>query len=66
MKLRNRRFAAILLAAITAASAGAAIGAGAKLSALSRLEPGQWQFRDLDDPRAAPQSLCIADPILLM
>lgn len=65
-KSGNRRRAALLFALIATASASAAIGAGVKLSALSRLEPGQWQLRDLDDPRAAPQSLCIADPILLM
>jgi hypothetical protein len=53
-------------AAIAVSVAAAAMGAANKVTALSRLEPGLWQLRDLDAPRAAQQSLCIADPILLM
>jgi hypothetical protein len=36
------------------------------LIALAQLEPGQWQLRDLDAPRAAPRSLCVADPNALI
>jgi len=35
------------------------------LTALARLQPGQWQLRDLDGG-GAPQSICVADPNLLM
>lgn len=62
----KRAQACVAFAAALLLASGGAVAAGAKLSALSRLEPGQWQFRNLDDIRAAPQSLCIADPILLM
>jgi hypothetical protein len=61
-----RRAKAAFAAAIALAAASGAVAAGSKLSALSRLEPGLWQFRDLDNARAAQQAVCIADPILLM
>lgn len=54
------------VAATVAVSAGAGAAGTATLSALTRLEPGLWQLRDLDQPRAAQRSICIADPILLM
>lgn len=41
-------------------------GKGAALSALSRLEPGLWQIRNLEDRGAAPQSICVADPTILV
>jgi hypothetical protein len=56
---------AAALGAILLVSAGAA-GAAGKLSTLSRLEPGLWQLRDLDNARSAPQSICIVDPLLLV
>ena len=62
----RRRAGFALGAAIAVSVAGAATGAANKATALSRLEPGLWQLRDLDAPRAAQQSFCIADPILLM
>jgi hypothetical protein len=34
--------------------------------ALSRLEPGMWQIRELGGGTAAPRSMCIADPAMLM
>ena len=37
-----------------------------QLSALARLEPGLWQLRNLEDQRSAPQSICVADPAVLM
>jgi hypothetical protein len=36
-----------------------------KLTALARLEPGLWQIRDLGEPKARPQSICVADPSIL-
>ena len=56
------RRAVIALGAITMLPAATQ----APLSALSKLEPGMWQLRDLDDSRAAPQSICVADPGVLM
>lgn len=63
--------AAISWAAIAVATAalGVAPAPGqqrAPLSALARLEPGLWQLRDLGDARVAPQSICVADPAILM
>jgi hypothetical protein len=56
--------------------AGLAIGAiaiaasppksGQPLAALSRLQPGLWQIRELGNDRATPQSICIADPTMLL
>ena len=65
--LGARRRAALALGAILLASAGiASVGVGAPVSAIGKLEPGLWQFRDLDDARAAQQSICVADPELLL
>ena len=36
------------------------------LAALSRLEPGLWQLRDLDNRQAQAKSICVPDPALLM
>ena len=55
---------ALLLAALAAAPA--LTQSGGKLSALARLEPGLWQLRNLEDDRVAPQSICVADPNILM
>ncbi|HEX8443866.1 MAG TPA: hypothetical protein VF631_09495 [Allosphingosinicella sp.] len=62
----RRRARLALGAAIAVLAAAAATGAANKVTALSRLEPGLWQLRDLDAPKAAQQSICVADPILLM
>lgn len=59
-----RRTAIMLILATVAAPA--LTQAGGKLSALARLQPGLWQLRDLEDARAAPQSICVADPTMLM
>ncbi len=65
--LGARRRAAVALGAILFASAAAAaVGAGQAVSAISKLEPGLWQLRDLDNTRAAQQSICVADPNLLL
>jgi hypothetical protein len=65
--LGARRRAAVALGAILLGSAAvAAVGAGASVSAIGKLEPGLWQLRDLDDTRAAQQSICVADPNLLL
>ena len=49
-----------------AASAPQGGGQAGKLGALARLEPGRWQLRDLDNARAVPQSICVADPTALI
>lgn len=36
------------------------------LSALDQLQPGRWELRELDNPRAVPRSICIADPAVLV
>lgn len=59
-----RRTAIVLI--LAAMSAPALTQAGGKLSALGRLEPGLWQLRNLEDDRAQPQSICVADPNMLM
>nr|WP_295370670.1 hypothetical protein [uncultured Sphingosinicella sp.] len=33
---------------------------------MSRLEPGLWQLRDLDNPAGQQQSICVADPSALL
>ena len=53
-----------LVAAAIVAAPGPTQAAG-QLSALSRLEPGLWKLRNLDDRRPLP-SICIGDPNLLM
>ena len=60
-----RRTAFALIIAALAATPALTQG-GKKLSALARLEPGLWQLRDLEDDRARPQSICVADPSILM
>ena len=37
----------------------------AKLTALSRLEPGLWQIRQLANRSAPAKSICVADPAML-
>ena len=63
-------FNGVLRRAVIALGATAMLSAPAAtqgpLSALSKLELGMWQLRDLDDPRSAPQSICVADPGVLM
>ena len=51
---------------LTAVAAPAFTQAAGKLSALARLEPGLWQLRNLEDNRVQPQSICVADPAMLM
>jgi hypothetical protein len=55
------RRALIALGAVILVSPAASAPQAGKLGALARLEPGQWQLRDLDNARAAPQSMCVAD-----
>jgi hypothetical protein len=65
--LGARRRAAFALGAIFLGTAAlASVGVGAPVSAIAKLEPGLWQLRDLDDAAAAQQSICIADPNLLL
>jgi hypothetical protein len=65
---RAIRFAAILaIGALTiATSPSGASRPGQPLAALSPLQPGLWQIRELGNDRAAPQSICIADPAMLL
>lgn len=51
-----------------AALVGAASPArpGGADSALARLEPGLWQLREVGGRNAAPFSMCVADPAMLM
>ena len=60
-----RRTAIALILAALAATPALTQGGG-KLSALARLEPGLWQLRNLEDNRVATQSICVADPAILM
>lgn len=53
---------AIALGAICLLSAPALTQGQAGLTALALLEPGQWQLRDLDNPRAPARNLCVPDP----
>ncbi|HWH23136.1 MAG TPA: hypothetical protein VNT25_07620 [Allosphingosinicella sp.] len=55
-----------LILAAVAAACGTAVLASAPLSGLARLQPGLWQLRQLDDPRAGVRSICIANPDVLI
>lgn len=57
---------AAVLGAFMAMSVPALAQGGQRLAAISRLEPGMWQLRDLDRASAAPQSICVADPAMLL
>ena len=58
--------AAIALGAIALVTAPALTQDRGRLAALAKLEPGLWQFRDLDDSGARHPPICIADPAMLM
>lgn len=61
------RRAVMALGAMTLVSSAASAPQGAtKLSALSRLEPGLWQLRDLDNAAGQQQSICMADASALL
>ncbi len=61
------RRAVMALGAMTlVSSAASAPQGGMKLSALSRLEPGLWQLRDLDNGGGQQHSICVADPSALL
>ena len=53
--------ACMLAIGVTAASSQPA----RPLHALAHLEPGLWQIRQIDNARAAPQSICVSDPGVL-
>jgi hypothetical protein len=57
--------AAMALGAIVLATAAAPPDRG-ELTAVSRLEPGLWQLRDLDDARVKHPPICVGDPAVLM
>lgn len=60
-----RLAAGLAIGALTIA-ASAPRSAGQSPAALSRLQPGLWQIRELGNDRATPQSICIADPAMLL
>lgn len=60
------RRALFALGAVLLVSPAASAPQPGKLGALARLEPGRWQLRDLDNSRAVPQSICVADPVALI
>ena len=69
-KLDGRVFrlaAGLVIGALTiAASPPNAVRSGRPLAVLSRLQPGLWQIRELGNDRATPQSICVADPAMLL
>lgn len=66
MAIGAGRRALIALGATLLVSPSASVPQVGKLGALARLEPGRWQLRDLDNARAVPQSICVADPTALI
>ena len=59
--------AGLAIGALTiAASAPKSARSAQPPAALSRLQPGLWQIRELGNDRATPQSICIGDPALLL
>ena len=58
--------ALLALGAIAVLSAPALTQGRPGLSAVSKLESGLWQLRDLDNPGASPRSMCVADPNALI
>jgi hypothetical protein len=64
-RFRNRCRAAMALAAVLLASATAQTQEGGRPSALSRLEPGRWELKNLDSG-SRYASICVADPAMLM
>lgn len=62
-----RLAAGLAIGALTiAASPPKTARSGQPLAALSRLQPGLWQIRELGNDRATPQMICIADPAMLL
>ena len=60
---RARRLVLILAGALAAAAPGAVLGM-AGLEALSQLEMGRWQVRDVEAD--VSQELCLRDPMMLL
>lgn len=58
--------AAIALGAVMMLTAPATAQGGQRLAAIGKLEPGLWQLRNLDRSSGAPQSICVADPSMLL
>ncbi len=67
MGIESLRVRALLgLGAITMIAAPALTQVRGAPTVLAKLEPGQWQLRDLDSPRAPPRSVCLANPEALI
>lgn len=58
--------AAMALGAVMILAAPATAQGRQQLAAIGKLEPGMWQLRDLDRSSNAPQSICVADPSMLL
>jgi hypothetical protein len=58
--------AAVALGAVMILAAPATAQGGQRLAAIGKLEPGLWQLRNLDHSTGAPQSICVADPSMLL
>lgn len=58
--------ALLVLGAIMAAAAPAATQERQRLNAVSALQPGLWELRDLDQPKAPRRAICVADPQSLL
>lgn len=56
----------IAFAALAAATSPAPTQGRGDLSALSVLQPGRWELREVGLAGAAARSLCVADPRILM
>jgi hypothetical protein len=63
---RAVRLAAGLATALLTVAAAPPKSAGQSPAALSRLQPGLWHIRELGNDRAVPQTICIADPAMLL
>lgn len=58
--------ALILLGIGLLTAAPASVQERKRLNAISALQPGRWELRDLDNLRAPPRSICVADPQILL
>ena len=59
-------FRAVFALVITSSAGAVARPAGTDLTALAQLEPGLYQVRQLGAERMQAQSICVADPAVLL
>ncbi|HWH18664.1 MAG TPA: hypothetical protein VNT77_10090 [Allosphingosinicella sp.] len=60
------RRALVALGAVLVVTTAAHPQALGQLAALAGLQPGRWELRELDNPRAVPRSICIGDTGMLL